>query len=191
MGSACAQCCGALSNCCSSACDFVSALFNKPFSGLVFLAVMMSVAPFAALIYFLAAGWGADGCAHPLHTWLLVTLILFVVNFIFALYLSARLSKEHFDEEDRAAGFNPADPPEVNEYRRAKTFFLYDPFVGLFICAWMFELAWGIVGLTWVDNSPATSASQHANSRTRPRRSPSAVSEPTSGEVKKSNVPPR
>ncbi len=149
LSECCSSVCTALGDCTSACCGAITGAFDKPFSGVAFLAVLMSVGPFGGLIYFLAKGWGADGCGKPLDTWLLITLILYVLNFIFALYLYKRMSSEDWNSHAHNPKFDAQALEEDNQHEHAKHVLLYDPWVCLFIVLALFEFAWAIVGLNW------------------------------------------
>jgi hypothetical protein len=138
MGRACNQCCAAMGECAAGCCS----LFEKPFSGVVFLSVLMSLVPLGALVYFLGNGWGANGCSKRLDEWLLIALILFGLNFFFALYLYKKLSKENWADPAQNPKFDPNQYEEVNQHRHASHFFLYDPLVCVYIVLGTFELIW-------------------------------------------------
>jgi len=106
--------------------------------------VLNFVPPFA-FIYFLIADWSND-CTKPLHIWLLVAFVLFVINCHFAIYLYNRLS--NYTEVD-FPGYDPRASYEKNQLNRALHFFLYDPGVCLYIILAIFIIAWGIIGLIW------------------------------------------
>jgi hypothetical protein len=99
--------------------------FARPFSGVVLLAVLMSLAPLGALVYFLGNGWGATGCAERLDIWLLITLICFGLNFFFALYLFRRLRKEEWEDPAVNPRFDPSALEEDNQHEHAKHFLMF------------------------------------------------------------------
>jgi hypothetical protein len=76
----------------------------------------------------------ATDCEKPLHIWLIVSVILYVLNITFGGYV--------YKSADRHGVGNTA-------FERAKQFFLYDVGVCLYIVVAIFMFAWAIVGFNW------------------------------------------
>lgn len=153
LGRCCAECCDDLSRCCGAMCTSLGEVFSKPFSGVVFLGLLMSLVPFVAIIYYLIVGWGAVDCAKRLDIWLAVCLACYVLNFFFAIYLFKKLSNERWDDPAVNPKYDPNKHEEINQFNHAAHFFLYDPWVCLYITVGIFMIVWGIVGLAWANQS--------------------------------------
>jgi hypothetical protein len=144
----CGSCCTALGNCCASCCATLQQCFSKPFSGVVFLTVLLSVVPFCAMIFAVIKFW-SNQCSHPLQVWLLICLIVFLINLIFALYLFRRLAGTDFENPEINPRYDANKHEEINQYEHTKHFLMYDPGVCLYIMILLFQIAWAIVGLSW------------------------------------------
>ena len=153
LGRCCAECCDDLSRCCGAMCNSLGEVFSKPFSGVVFLGLLMSLVPFVAIIYYLIVGWGAVDCAKRLDIWLAVCLACYVLNFFFAIYLFKKLSNERWDDPAVNPKYDPNKHEEINQFNHAAHFFLYDPWVCLYITVGIFMIIWGIIGLAWANQS--------------------------------------
>lgn len=130
----CGSCCASLGACCASCCGSLQRCFSKPFSGVVFLTALMSVVPFAALIFAVIKYWSNE-CAHPLEIWLLVCLVMFAVNLAFALYLFRRLAGTDFENPELNPKYDATKHQEINQYHHAVHFLSYDPGVCM-VRAW-------------------------------------------------------
>jgi hypothetical protein len=99
----------------------------------------MNVAPLGAGAYFLATDWDNE-CDEPITEWLLVSLVLFVFNILFGVYVLRTVTLREPDPEDHRTPFE-----------KATAFVLYDPCVAIYIIISIFSVVWGFLGLGWLE----------------------------------------
>lgn len=150
-GTTCTQCCG----CCAEGCDglmnWVDSFCSEPFAGCVVFAVLLNLATFLAAIYYVSRYFD-NTCDNPLHVWIIVALVLFLVNTAFGIYLFIRLSRSIAD----VTTHDPRRSKFSTKWHHSWQFFMYDPIVALYILVYLFCVVWGILGIVWAWNPGPT-----------------------------------
>jgi len=150
----CKECDACFKPCCdclAHSCSFVTQLCDKPFGSCVIFTFLANFIPFAALIYFLVHNWN-NGCAHPLQTWLIIMLALFVVNSIFGCYIYKRISSMDEQNPEQNPKWNPALNYSRNMLNIQMDFWMNDPWVCIHIVVSIFSIVWAILGFVWVSD---------------------------------------
>lgn len=150
-GTSCTKCCG----CCAEGCDglmnWADSFCSEPFAGCVVFAVLLNLATFLAAVYYVSRYFD-NTCENPLHVWIIVALVLFLVNTAFGIYLFVRLSRSIVD----VTTHDPRRSQFSNKWHQSWQFFMYDPVVALYILVYLFCIVWGILGIVWAWNPGRT-----------------------------------